>query len=121
MSPSVKIPILGSGDQTRAFCHIEDFLEGLMLILSKGKHMDIFHIGNPEEISIRSVAQIISKSLGKVADIIGSDAPAGETNRRCPDIKKLNEIGFQPKISASNGIPSVANWYANIKNGAKND
>jgi nucleoside-diphosphate-sugar epimerase len=108
----VRFPILGDGTQTRAFCHIDDFIEGVMTMLDKGDHLNIYHIGNPEELTIAKVANYVVKCFEREANIIPSKAPKGETSRRCPDISKLQNLGFSPSISFANGIESSVRWYA---------
>ena len=108
----VRFPILGDGTQTRAFCHIDDFINGVMTMIEKGDHLNIYHIGNPEELTIAQVANYVVNCFDREAKIIPSEAPKGETNRRCPDISKLQNLGFSPYISFANGIESSVRWYA---------
>ena len=54
-------PIQGTGKETRAFVFIDDFIDGLMLVLEKGKHLEIYNIGTTEEISIKDVAIEVGK------------------------------------------------------------
>lgn len=110
-SGPIKFPIQGDGSQTRAFIHIDDFTEGLMRVIEKGKHLNIYHIGNPEEITIKEVAQKIVKYFGREAEIIAGSRAEGGTQRRCPDISKLRTLGFSPKISFNKGLPSIIEWY----------
>ncbi|MBI4994122.1 SDR family NAD(P)-dependent oxidoreductase [Candidatus Peregrinibacteria bacterium] len=112
----IKFPIQGDGNQTRAFIHIDDFTDGLMCVLEKGEHMNIYHIGNPEEITIKEVAQKVIKYFGREAEIIFGPEAHGGTQRRCPDISKLRKLGFEPKISFDKGLPSIAKWYAAYAN-----
>lgn len=111
--PTGKVPfdILGDGKQTRAFIHIDDFIDGLMIMLDKGKHLGIYNIGNMEEIAIKDIALKVVEYFGREAEILIGDLAPGETVRRCPDIKKIEELGFLPKINFDQGLPSVANWY----------
>lgn len=106
-------PIQGDGSQTRAFIHIDDFIEGLNLILRKGEHLNIYHIGNPEEVSIKQIVEYIAKYFSRRFNIVSGEEPQGSTKRRCPDIAKLKALGFMPKINFANGFPSIAKWYAN--------
>jgi nucleoside-diphosphate-sugar epimerase len=115
----VKFPILGDGRQTRAFCHIDDFIDGVMAMLKGGSHLSIYHIGNPEELSIAEVAAGVVRWFGREAEIQPSEAPRGETNRRCPDISKLQALGFHPKVSFADGIGSAVRWYAEHSDLAK--
>lgn len=107
----VRFPIQGDGSQTRAFIHIDDFTDGLITIIDKGTHLGIYHIGNPEEVTIRSVAERILRYLGRDARIVTGDAPAGATQRRVPDISKLRSLGFSPRISLDEGLPAMIDWY----------
>lgn len=107
----LKFNIQGDGNQTRAFVHIDDFVDGIISILTKGEHLNIYHIGNPEELSISEVAKHIGAFFEREIEIIpGVDLPGG-TARRCPDISKLKAMGYFPKISFEEGLPALARWY----------
>lgn len=108
----IPFPILGSGTQTRSFVHVDDFTDGLIRVIEEGEHLGIYHIGNDEEKTIADLARMIVAQYGCRADIIPGEAPAGETNRRCPDISKLRALGYSPMISLAEGLPAVAQWYA---------
>ena len=49
----IPFKIQGTGEQTRAFVYIEDLIEGLLLVLNKGEHLNIYNIGTSEEVTIR--------------------------------------------------------------------
>jgi dTDP-glucose 4,6-dehydratase/UDP-glucose 4-epimerase len=104
-------PIQGDGSQTRAFIHIDDMIDGLMLLIEHGAHMNIYNVGNSEEISIAEVARRIVACFGRNAALIPLDLPPGSTVRRCPDISKLRALGFAPKIPFAQGIVPVVTWY----------
>jgi nucleoside-diphosphate-sugar epimerase len=109
---AIQFPIKGDGRQTRAFVYIDDFIDGVACILDQGQHLGIYHIGNPEEITIRQVAEKVVACLGRRAEIVTGPAPAGETPRRCPDISKLRQFGYEPRVSFDEGIIPTARWYA---------
>jgi nucleoside-diphosphate-sugar epimerase len=108
----IQFPIKGDGCQTRAFVYLDDFIDGVVCILDKGEHLNIYHIGNPEEITIRQVAEKVVACFGRRAEIVTGPAPAGETPRRCPDISKLRQFGYEPHIAFDAGIIPTARWYA---------
>lgn len=114
----VDFPIQGDGSQTRSFIHIDDFTAGVLAILERGKHLNIYHIGTEEEVSIRDLATRIVSHFGREARIVEGALPAGGTLRRCPDITKLRALGFEPRISLDGGLAPVAEWYAAHKNEA---
>lgn len=108
---TINFPILGDGTQTRAFCHIDDFINGLAVMIDKGQHLNTYHIGNPEELTIAQVASEVVGCFGREVKIVPSEAPRGETNRRCPDISKLGALGFTPTIPFSLGVKETVEWY----------
>jgi dTDP-glucose 4,6-dehydratase/UDP-glucose 4-epimerase len=108
----VELGIRGDGRQTRAFIHVDDFTDGLMTVIGAGEHLGIYHIGNPEEITVAEVARAIAARLGREIRLVPGPAPAGETPRRCPDIGRLAALGFTPRIPFLQGIGSVVDWYA---------
>ncbi len=107
----IKVPIQGTGKETRAFIFIEDFVDGLMTILEKGEHLGIYHIGTMEELRIEGVAKEIAKCFGKKAEITPGEIAKGSPMRRCPDITKLKKLGFTPKTPFKAGLAVTARWY----------
>ncbi|MCP4679323.1 MAG: NAD-dependent epimerase/dehydratase family protein [Deltaproteobacteria bacterium] len=108
----IPFPIFGTGEQTRSFVHIDDFTNGLMRVIETGEHLEIYHIGNDEEVTIAELARLVVAQFECEAELVPSEAPAGETPRRCPDITKVRALGYEPKISLAAGLPDVAKWYA---------
>jgi nucleoside-diphosphate-sugar epimerase len=107
----VEFPIQGDGSQTRAFCFIDDFIDGLMLAAQKGEHLGIYNIGTPEEISIGKVAIEVGNFFGKRVRIVPGKAPEGGVSRRCPDVSKLKRLGYSPKVQFTEGLRRTAEWY----------
>jgi len=110
-SKETKFPIQGTGKETRAFVFIDDFIDGLMLMLEKGKHLEIYHIGTTEEISISEVASEIGNYFGKKIKIAAGKSAEGSTPRRCPDITKIKKLGYRPKTRFKKGLQITAKWY----------
>ncbi len=108
----VNFPIQGDGTQTRAFIHIDDFTSGVMQVLKNGEHLNIYHIGNPEEISVSDTVYHVFRVLSREANIIPGELTPGSTQRRSPNISKLKKLGFNPTISFEKGLPSLVHWYA---------
>ena len=107
----VPFPIQGDGSQTRAFIYIDDFIDALISLIQFGQHLNIYHIGNPEEISINTVAGKLFQYLGREIEIIKGPLPPGSPLRRCPDISKMLELGFRPRISFEQGLAATIEWY----------
>lgn len=106
-----RISLQGDGSQTRAFIYIDDFVEGLWQVLQQGRHRQIYHIGSDAEVSIADLVREIAAALNLTVEFEAGPAPAGGTQRRCPDIGKLRELGFAPKISLRQGVAETVVWY----------
>jgi nucleoside-diphosphate-sugar epimerase len=107
----VPFPIQGTGDETRAFVFIDDFVDGVMVMIDRGEHLNVYHIGSEEEVSIAEAAALVGEFYGRDVKIVPGAAPEGGTPRRCPDIAKLAALGYRPKYSLRDGLPVLARWY----------
>jgi len=107
----IKLKIKGSGGETRAFNYIDDFIEGFMIILKKGKHLNLYNIGSSKEISIKNLVKKIAKLLNIKINIETSSLPKGGTLRRCPNINKIKKLGYKPKIKIEDGLKEMISWY----------
>lgn len=111
-SGEILFPIQGTGKETRAFIDIRDFTEGLALLLERGEHLGIYHIGTREEVAISDVARLVGTYFGRAVRVVpGAGTAAGGTLRRCPDIRRMASLGFEPKIRLADGLPDLARWY----------
>jgi UDP-glucose 4-epimerase len=108
---SVRFPIQGDGRETRAFCFVDDVVEGIVGMYAAGGHREIYHIGNDQEISIAELVALVGQSLGVTLEVEPSAAAAGGTPRRCPDISKMRALGYQPQVSLADGLARTADWY----------
>jgi len=83
-----------------------------MRVLDKGAHLGVYHIGNPEELTIAQVATQVVQHFGRDIDLQAGPAAPGGTLRRCPDITKLRSLGFEPATPFAKGLGPTADWYA---------
>ena len=107
----IEFQIQGDGRESRAFVHVEDFTDGLVRVIEKGEHLQIYHIGNDEETRIDELVRHVFAYFGRDYKIVPGKRPAGSPTRRCPDIGKLRKLGFAPGIPLKNGIKGVIDWY----------
>ena len=106
-----KMLIRGSGNEIRSFIYIEDFIKAFNLILNRGKHLNIYNIGTTEKIKIKDLAYIISKIFKKKISLRKTKIHKGSTVIRCPSIKKIQKLGFQPKTKLKTGLINTIKWY----------
>ena len=105
------ISIQGDGNNKRSFCYIDDFVEGLNILLKKGKNKEIYNIGSSEEIKILNLSKLIIKLIKKDVSIKKSSKTFYNAKRRLPDLIKINSIGYNPKVNLKNGLIRTINWY----------
>jgi UDP-glucose 4-epimerase len=107
----ITFPIQGSGRETRAFCYVDDAIRGIMTMYEYGNTREVFHIGNDEEVSIKTLAHHVGASLGLTLNIESSEATEGGTLRRCPDISKMRRLGYEPQTNLRGGLALTIDWY----------
>lgn len=111
LSSKKSLKIQGNGKNRRSFCFIDDFVKALNLIIKKGKHKEIYNIGNEEEIKIIDLTKLLIKLLKKDLKIITSTKSFYNANRRLPDLTKLKKLGYKPKINLNKGLNNTIDWY----------
>jgi nucleoside-diphosphate-sugar epimerase len=111
--PTNPIPfsVQGTGLQTRSFVFVDDFVDGLMLVLERGEHLGIYHVGTMEEVSIAALARLVAEQFGRPIEVVPGPPAEGGTNRRCPDIAKMIKLGYQPRHTLREALPGVVRWY----------
>ena len=107
--------IEGAGTQTRSFCHIDDFIQGFSLMLKFSKGKQVFNIGTSEEVSIGDLAARIARICGIDYKPLYSELPTGGTLRRVPDLSRLIEFGYKPKIGLTEGLQNYFDQLKQIK------
>lgn len=108
---TLNFPIQGKGNETRSFVYIDDFVDGFNILLSKGKHLEIYNIGTSEEVPIKIVASEVARFFKRKIIIIPGKLAEGGTPRRLPDISKISKLGYKPKMTLAEGIQITARWY----------
>jgi dTDP-glucose 4,6-dehydratase len=105
------IEVYGNGSQTRSFCYVSDLVSGLSLCMEKGNHEPI-NIGNPEEVTIRQLAERIIKLTASSSEIITKPLPQDDPERRKPDITKAGKVlGWKPELSLEQGLAPTIDYF----------
>lgn len=108
------INIQGTGEETRSFCYIDDAVNE-MILASIDNSSDVsptYNIGVENEISINQLIYTIAEILKIPITIETGLKTQGSTNRRCPDMSKLNQLGYIPQYTLFQGLETTVNWYA---------
>ncbi|AXT23842.1 NAD-dependent epimerase/dehydratase family protein [Phaeobacter inhibens] len=109
------IPVHGTGLQTRTFCYITDAIYGFLMTLLQGQPGEAYNIGNPDnEISMNQLAAMYPRLVpGATFTTIDypDTYPAGEPNRRCPDITKARDtFGYTSEVDVEDGLHRFIDW-----------
>lgn len=111
------LPVHDKGVQTRTFCYITDGLTSIFKVLLSGRSGEVYNIGNDTpEIGMFELASIICDLLDNGTKprrkSYPSYYPAGEPQRRCPDLTKIKtELGYIPRVDLKTGIIKSINWF----------
>lgn len=99
---------------TRAFCHVDDFIEGTLTAWERaGGRRNVFHIGTEREVEIFDLAAMICQALGRPEPIWGriDTPPRGSPERRCPDTSRVRALGWEPRVSLEEGLRGTVGDY----------
>jgi UDP-glucose 4-epimerase len=115
------LQVYGHGDQIRCFCHVDDAVRALLLVMDSDKAVgNVFNIGNNQQISILELAKQvikITRSKSEIVKLPYSEAyPEGfeDMQRRVPDISKIkNTLGWTPQIGLDQIIEDIAAFHTN--------
>jgi UDP-glucose 4-epimerase len=115
------LQVYGNGDQIRCFCHVDDAVRALLLVMDSDKAVgNVFNIGNNQQISILELAKKIIEITGSRSEIVKvpySEAyPEGfeDMQRRVPDISKIKSVlGWTPQVGLDQIIKDIAAFHAN--------
>lgn len=110
------ITIFGNGSQTRSFCYVDDLIEGMIaLMCSSDKVVGPINLGNPVEVSILELAELVIERTCSVSKLIFMDLPSDDPSRRLPEISRAKTIlGWQPKIALEDGLSFTIDYFRNL-------
>ncbi len=105
------LTVYGDGSQTRSFCYVSDMIEGLMRLLDSTVHEPV-NLGNPEEISILDLAQLVKELVGSESPIEFRLLPQDDPKVRRPDITRAKEkLGWEPKVDLRTGLKETILYF----------
>jgi UDP-glucuronate decarboxylase len=109
------ITLYGEGSQTRSFCYVDDQIDGLMKLMGSPDGVTgPINIGNPNEITVRQLAERVTALIGNTREITFEPLPSDDPTRRCPDITKAREIlGWEPKTDLDTGLAATIEYFKN--------
>lgn len=110
-----KLPLQGSGEQTRNFLHVEDFVDAVETVINNGENKSIYNVSTDEEYSIVDVSKMICDAMGYSFNGIVEYVEDRPFNDPCYHSKseKLRKLGWIPKFNLKEHLPHLIDWYIN--------
>ena len=110
-----KVTLWGSGSPLREFLHVDDLAKAVVLCMDKYDDSKQINVGSGQEVSIKDLADKISKAVGFSGEIIWDSSQPDGTMRKVLDSSKIAKLGWKPLISLDQGIASTVEWYLQNK------
>ncbi|GAA4323680.1 SDR family oxidoreductase [Pigmentiphaga soli] len=107
------LTVYGDGSQTRAFCYVDDLIDGLVRLMnSPDDFCGPVNLGNPEEMTMLEIANKIIGLTGSTSEIQFRPLPADDPVRRCPDISLAGDmLGWAPRTRVEQGLAQTAKYF----------
>lgn len=110
------ITVYGDGTQTRSFCYVSDLVDGLMRLMeSEIDGSQPVNLGNPEELTVRQLADLVCGLSRIPLEIVHLPLPEDDPRRRRPDIDRAREwLGWKPRVAIKDGLRRTYRWFASV-------
>ena len=107
--------IFGDGLQTRSFCFVDDLIRGIIQVSEFDDNLP-FNLGNPDEITLFSLAATVAEQLSVDAEFTNLPLPEDDPRQRKPDISRAKKLlGWEPTVTLDVGIRQTAKWMKDTK------
>ena len=108
------LTIYGDGNQTRSFCYVADEVEGLYRLFMKGDS-DPTNIGNPNEFTVRQLADLVVELTGTKSPIVSRPLPTDDPKVRKPDITRARTmLGWEPQVALRDGVLRTIDYFRKV-------
>jgi UDP-glucuronate decarboxylase len=107
------ITLYGDGSQTRAFCYVDDLIDGFVRLMATGDdNTGPINLGNPHEIPVRELADRVIRLTNSRSRIVFRDLPKDDPLQRCPDITLARrELGWEPRVQLDDGLTRTIAYF----------
>jgi UDP-glucuronate decarboxylase len=108
--------IYGDGSQTRSFCYVDDTVDGLIRLMdSPDEVTGPINIGNPNEMTVRELAEQVVAAVGSSARLEFRDLPSDDPRQRQPDITRAREIlAWEPRVPLDQGLERTIAYFREL-------
>ena len=108
------LTLYGDGTQTRSFCYVSDLIEGMILLMN-GTHTGPMNIGNPDEFTIRQLAELVRARINPALPLIEKPMPEDDPMQRKPLIDLAREqLKWQPTVALAQGLDLTIDSFRRV-------
>ncbi len=105
------VTIYGDGTQTRSFTYVDDLVRGILALLNSDENEPV-NLGNPEEVTIRAMAEAVLELTGASSRLVEEPLPVDDPKVRCPDITRAQRIlAWEPTVTLREGLVPTIAWF----------
>lgn len=110
------ITIYGDGSQTRAFCYVDDLIEGFVRLMDSPPEVTgPINLGNPGEFTMRELAEQIVELTGSSSELVYEPLPSDDPRQRCPDISRARDVlGWEPRTPLADGLRRTIDYFDDL-------
>jgi UDP-glucuronate decarboxylase len=107
------ITLYGDGQQTRSFCYVDDLIDALVrLMRSPADFTGPVNLGNPQEFTIRQLAEKVIKLTGSSSELAFEPLPSDDPRQRRPDVSLAKSaLGWAPTTPLDQGLPKTVAYF----------
>ncbi|MEO0981622.1 MAG: UDP-glucuronic acid decarboxylase family protein [Pseudomonadota bacterium] len=107
------ITLYGDGSQTRSFCYVDDLIDGVIKLMAATDNVTgPMNLGNPSELTIRALAELILELSGSTSSIEYRDLPQDDPRQRQPDISSAEAtLDWRPRVDARDGLKETIDYF----------
>ena len=108
------LTLFGDGSQTRSFCYVSDLIEGLIRLMN-GDHTGPINLGNPNEFTIRELAELVRIQINPELPLVEKPLPQDDPQQRQPAIDLARQqLDWQPTVSLEQGLAPTIDSFRNL-------
>jgi dTDP-glucose 4,6-dehydratase len=108
------LTVYGDGSQTRSLCYVSDLVRGVLLALERADAAPV-NLGNPHEVTVLELAQVIVRLAGSNSEIVHRDLPVDDPRQRRPDITRARELlGWAPEVGLEDGLARTLEYFRTV-------
>jgi GDP-L-fucose synthase len=105
------VTLWGTGTPRREFLHVDDAADACIFLMERYENEEIINVGCGEDVSIRELAELVSRNIGFRGRIVFDAGRPDGTPRKLLDVSRLKSLGWNPRVPLADGIAETCRWF----------